>query len=1090
MWRNFVIAFLFACLGCGTVWAQDTAQISGSITDAGGGVLPGVEVTATQTATGLTRMVVTNETGSYAFASLPIGPYRLEAVLPGFRTFSQTGILLQVGTNAVITIKLEIGQVSETVEVQADASLVETRSTGVGQVIDNVRVMELPLGARQVTELIILSGAAVGGGAVNSNRNYPTDIISVGGGSNNGLTFLLDGGLHNDPYGNQALPLPFPDALQEFKVETSAVPAQYGFHAAGAVNVVTKGGSNEFHGSVFEFWRNRMFNARNTFAAEKDPLKRHQFGGVIGGPLVKSKLFFFTGLQTTIQRTDAQGTVAYVPTPQMLTGDWTTYASSQCQSGGAVNLRTPFTNNRIDPALYSKPSLEVLKRLNTTTLDDCGKVSFGRKSNQNEYLPVVRVDWQISDKHSLFGRYEMARLDQVSDYDGKTILSISQPDYYRHAKTFVLGDTYSISPTMISSFHGSVLRTVNDKTLPDLFSFSDIGVKGVVLPADYPEIALINVSGAFQVLAGPATPSIANSTAYHLSEDLSWIRGAHQIGLGVSHVHNMMNYTSSTTAPGSMAFTAVNTGLPLGDFMTGKANSFTQSRITGEWFRQNFFSIYLQDTWKMSSHLTLNYGIRWEPFLSPYDANAKRAFFSRERFDQAVKSEIFPNAPAGIYFQGEGGIPDTLSFFSNDYNHFAPRVGVAWDPKGDGLMTVRAAYGIFYDSPHLHQTGGRRDTPPNGSSIQVNSPAFEEPWASYPGGVSPFPMPVDQNVSFPLNARYAVFPWDMKMPYINQWNLSVQRQVGSNWLLAGNYMGSNIIHSLFRYEANPAVYDPRPSCVLAGRTFTPCSTTGNTNMRRELYNANPQIGQYYANLIHGDDGPTRTYNAMVLQIQRRRFNGITVQGNYTWSHCIDDGYNDVIQNSGGQTQNRRRANRANCELDRRHNFNLSTVYDTPKFANSTLNAIVGGWSLSGIVRMLSGAYVSIISGLDNAFTATDDQGPVQMLGNPYMPNKNIDQWFNPQAFAQPQAGQYGNTPVHSTSGGRFLAPGSIRIDMGVTRKFQFNERHTLEFRAEAFNVPNHVNPGIPNTTLSNSVFGKILTAGDPRIMQMALKYLF
>jgi hypothetical protein len=227
------------------LFAQNTAQINGTVTDPTGAVLPGVEITATQTATSLVRTVVTNETGAYALANLPIGPYRLEAVLPGFRTFSQSGIVLQVGTNPVINISLEVGQVTETVEVQADAALVETRTTGVGQVIDNVRVMELPLSGRQVTELIILSGAAVGGGQQNSPRNYPTDIISVGGGSNNGLTFLLDGGLHNDPYGNQSLPLPFPDALQEFKVETSAVPAMYGFHAAGAVNVVTKSGTND-----------------------------------------------------------------------------------------------------------------------------------------------------------------------------------------------------------------------------------------------------------------------------------------------------------------------------------------------------------------------------------------------------------------------------------------------------------------------------------------------------------------------------------------------------------------------------------------------------------------------------------------------------------------------------------------------------------------------------------------------------------------------------------------------------------------------------------------------------------------------------
>jgi hypothetical protein len=271
---------------------------------------------------------------------------------------------------------------------------------------------------------------------------------------------------------------------------------------------------------------------------------------------------------------------------------------------------------------------------------------------------------------------------------------------------------------------------------------------------------------------------------------------------------------------------------------------------------------------------------------------------------------------------------------------------------------------------------------------------------------------------------------------------------------------------------------------------TQCSTVGNTNARRELALANPEVGRFYANIAHGDDGATRTYNAMVLQIQRRRANGITIQGNYTWSHCIDDGYNDVIQNNGGQTQDRRGANRSNCELDRRHNFNLSTVWDTPQFESSALRAIATGWSVSGIVRILSGPFRSITSGLDNSFTATSDQGPVQIMEDYLMPNKSMAQWFNPAAFRQPGRGEYGNTPVHSTTGGTFLAPGSIRIDMGLTRKFAIREGQTLEFRAEMFNMPNHVNPGIPNSTLSNSTFGKILDANDPRIMQMALKYVF
>ncbi|PYR97444.1 MAG: hypothetical protein DMG12_24245 [Acidobacteria bacterium] len=280
VWVSLVIGVLFSSSTCTVLWAQSTAQVSGTVKDQSGAVLPGVEVTITQTATGLARSIVTNETGSYALTNLPVGPYRIEASLPGFRTFAQTGIVLQVGSNPVINVSLEVGQVAESVEVQADAALVETRSTGVGQVIDNVRVLELPLNGRNLQELIILSGAAVGGGNQGTARTWPTDYISVGGGLNDALTYMLDGGTHNDPYSNANLPLPFPDALQEFKVETSAVPAQYGQHSAGAVNGVTKSGTNAFHGDLFEFVRNKVFNARNALATTRDGLKRNQFGGV------------------------------------------------------------------------------------------------------------------------------------------------------------------------------------------------------------------------------------------------------------------------------------------------------------------------------------------------------------------------------------------------------------------------------------------------------------------------------------------------------------------------------------------------------------------------------------------------------------------------------------------------------------------------------------------------------------------------------------------------------------------------------------------------------------------------------------------
>src|SRR5438552_15549543 len=314
------------------VRAQSTAQISGTVKDQSGAVLPGVEITATQTDTGVARSGITNETGSYVLPNLAVGPYRLEAALPGFRTYVQTGVVLQVNGSPVINPVLEVGQVAETIEVKANALLVETLSTSVGKVVDNQRVLELPLNGRNVTELVSLAGMAVSTNQTNVNtpRNYPTIMLSVGGGISNGVTYLLDGASHNDPENNLNLPLPFPDALQEFKVENSALLAQYGYHSAASVTAVTKSGTNEFHGNAFEFVRNGVFNARDFFAISRDNLKRNQFGGVIGGPVVKNKLFVFGGYQGTTERSAPPQNIAYVPTPAMLAGDFTTVTSPQC----------------------------------------------------------------------------------------------------------------------------------------------------------------------------------------------------------------------------------------------------------------------------------------------------------------------------------------------------------------------------------------------------------------------------------------------------------------------------------------------------------------------------------------------------------------------------------------------------------------------------------------------------------------------------------------------------------------------------------------------------------------------------------------
>src|SRR2546422_11296974 len=321
---------------------------------------------------------LSNEEGRYVFANLPLGPYMLEASQPGFAAYVATGIVLQVDGNLTIDVALKVGALGEQVTVEAGLTQVETRSTSVGTVVDNLRVAEMPLNGRNPIELVFLAGMASspGNGAINTVRNYPTIVVSVAGGQGNGVSYMLDGTIYQDPYNNLALPIPFPDALQEFKVETSVLQPQYGFHSGATVNAVTKSGTNEFHGDLFEFLRNGVLNARDFFATQRDSLKRNQFGGVLGGPIVKDKLFFFGGYQGTGQRSDPAFNTGYVPTPAMLQADFTTLASPACQTGIGRNLSAPFVGNKISPDRFDPVAGRVAKTL-PTPLDDCGTCKYG-----------------------------------------------------------------------------------------------------------------------------------------------------------------------------------------------------------------------------------------------------------------------------------------------------------------------------------------------------------------------------------------------------------------------------------------------------------------------------------------------------------------------------------------------------------------------------------------------------------------------------------------------------------------------------------------------------------------------------------------
>src|SRR5437870_3334430 len=460
-----IAVYIFAALSAIAVVAptagaqSTTAQISGTIKDQSGAVLPGVEVTVTQTATGAKRTAVSNETGNYVLASLPLGPYMLEAALPGFKSYVQSGIVLQVDASPTINIVLEVGQVTDQVEVQSNAALVETHSSGLGTVMDNQRVIELPLNGRNVTELVFLAGLAnvEGSGFLNSVRNYPTVMISVAGGIANWTAYNFDGAAHNDAYNSLNLPLPFPDAVQEFKVESSALQAQYGVHASANVNVVTKSGTNDLHGDAFEFVRNGIFNARNFFAPKRDTLKRNQFGGTIGGPIVKNKLFFFGGYQGTRLRQDSVINDNFIATPTMLAGNWTAFASPACNAGVQRVLRAPFvaggsspqgTIYTIDPTQYSKVATFIANKVlasQSIQPNDCGLVRVGAPVQRNDAMYVAKIDFQKSPQHSLFGRF-LANSQYQPD-SGKLTTNIlpAVGGTDALATSYSLGDTYLVS---------------------------------------------------------------------------------------------------------------------------------------------------------------------------------------------------------------------------------------------------------------------------------------------------------------------------------------------------------------------------------------------------------------------------------------------------------------------------------------------------------------------------------------------------------------------------------------------------------------------------------------------------------------------
>jgi len=999
--------------------------------------------------------------------------------------------------------------------VQAEALSVETHSSGVGQVINHEEVVELPLNAREPTQLILLAGNATTQGTVandlNSNKNFPTITLSVAGGNGNQIAFTLDGGTANNPFNGLNQPLPFPDALQEFKVETSSVGAQSGQHASASVTVATRSGTNAMHGNLFEYTRNYLFNGRSATALVRDSLKQNQFGGTLGGAIIKNRLFYFLGAQVTIKKSNPANSQADSMTPAMLAGDFSVIASTQCQIK-PITLAAPFVNNVLPVSLIDPIAAKIAKLLPTGgQLDQCGLINFATGGNQQQYQVPVKVDYTLNAKHSMFARYMLSNNDTPLFYDAANpLFTGSTTGQTNTIHSAVLGDTYLVSQKVVSSTHISMNRGISPRFIPSFKTPSDFGIP---LTSFIPAQMNLAVTNGVTLAGGASNPGYFNTLDYSANEDMTIVWGKHQTAVGGQYIRAYMHALNTRGVNGNLNFTGQfstvggTTGLGYADFVTGQLSAFGQGRPFYDNDKSDYYGLYVQDAWRLAKNLTMNIGLRFEPYLPQRNMDGYVEAFSMSNF-LASKIGTSPSPslapPAGLIFPGDAGYPPNNQY-NQRANHWLPRIGIVWDPFGDGKTSIRASYGLLYDTPHLFFYTRVSNNPPWGATLTRTGGPFplSNPWAGYAGG-DPYVQNTTTGKSFGFfptggGGVYAVSDPNLGSPQVNTWNLSVQRQVGK-WLISGSYLGNHTAHLWSSRELNPQVYIPG-NCTAGQYGLTaagPCSSTAanNTAARRKLTLLNPTWGPSYSTIAYLDAGATSSYNGMIVSAQHRMSSNFSVLANWTYSHCLADPSTTELTGPSYVDPENRSADRSNCASDHREQVNISGVMLSPRVRSRWLGLLANGWQAAPIFHWSTGNLTSVTYGTDVALTGAGNQRSQQLLSNVFG-DKTITNYLNINAFLAPAnapKGVYATTRPFTVSG-----PNVMNVDLAFSRNFNVREHQTMQFRAEAFNLTNSVMFGPPTGALNSANFGRLnpqIQSSAPgststaRIMQFAIRYTF
>lgn len=1067
-----------------------SATVLGTVTDPSGAAVANATVTVTNLSTGRTYSATTGSDGNYLVPLLPIaGNYSVEVEAKGFEKFLQTGIVLQVNENARVDASLKVGATTETVEVSGAPPLVDTHDSSLETVVEHAQVTELPLNGRNPAALAELV-AGVGAASVPefmSNRSGSE--FSVNGSRENENDYLVDGGHYEDAVFSIGKNLPNPDALQEFNLITNTFSAEYGRSAGSIFNAVIKSGTNNIHGSAWDFLRNRDLNAKNWFlnqpGAKVADLKQNQFGFTLGGPAIKNKWFWFgsyQGLRIHQQSLLTSGCC----TPQSVT----TPTAAERAGLFTTPLKDPTTGLPIapnaqglyfiDPSRFDPVTTAVMNAVLPLPGPDGFLHQLGNKTTSNNQI-ILKSDVNITSKNVLSGSFLQDRTALDDPFFNSGILGWGGATTPTHTVSGTARDTHTFRPNLLNELRFSYFKTQD--TISGTDHQKNLNQWGDSSYIQDPSVINQNpdfgVAGAFSLVTVGVLDFKENTFNRQAADTVTWIHGAHSIKAGLEIDHLLVHGQASFLTEGDFSFDGSITGNPIADFLVGRPVNYSRDSPGASDVLSWEYAPFFQDDWRVTRRFTLNLGLRYSLETPWVYANNHGADFRL-----GEQSKIYPTAPTGLVYPGDPGVP--RGFYPTDTNNFEPRIGFAWDPRGDGKTAVRISYGVFHDLFNTIGLGGQ----PGANQPFVFGESFFDP----PGGTSntyegfPNPWPyrayLSPNPTFTLPIAVSSDSASVRNPVIQSWTGDVQHQFTQAFLVEASYVGKNSVGLYENVEANPAIYIPGTNPA----TGQPYSTQGNVNSRR-IY------APTFAGIREIRASGRAQYNALELTGKYRMTHGLLFSAAYTRSRSTDtsstfaNGSESFYPNPLCQ-----QCNIGPSDYDLANVFRASYVYDLPTPFTShggVVKQVLGGWEISGITSLQSGPRYSIANGVSSSLNGIGEDR-ADLVGNPQLSNSRsrtarVQEWFNTSAFATAALGTTGDSMRNLMVG-----PAYLDTDLAVLKNFPFGGDRfgRLQFRAEFYNAFNRVNFGVPVNNLASGAFGRITSAGDPRIVQGSLKYTF